>query len=324
MLDTIVYGDGWATTDAGGRRFTLYGPYAWLMTPAERRDFTTREFAAMRRRTRSVGSDIARLVGVIAGLAFVVLCMAGLVRLAMLSPGTKWVGTLFLFLVLGVAGVHIVLGIPVDPSRFRRAMLLERRCPHCAQRLEFPAADRVATCAECGAGWRPEKERPRAARPSAPEWKATDARGEKIDLFNAPALVRVAAQRMELSPRELRRLQAESSKVSRLQRVGMATSSGVFGLQALMRTVDQVVDNRPLLACMCGLATLACAVGFWASFRLATGLDPEMFKAAMLRRARCPRCAYRLDASVPDAEDVARLCPECGSSWRLPDHPPTA
>lgn len=321
-LDSIVYGSGWATTDARRRRVTLYGPYAWLMSAQERREFTPPEFGRVRRRMRPRVTDVARIAGVVVGLVVVLVLMGGVIQLAIISKGTQIGLAGLMMCALVVAGVHVVLGIPVDTGKFRRAMLLEHRCPHCAQRLDFADAQE-ATCAECGCVWRAEEEPRVAARPKAPEWIAVDARGQRVELFNAPALVKVAAQRLDMTPAELRRLQAESSKLTRLQRIGMACSSLIFGVQWLLNIIDNIGRHRPIGVFIFGLGVVACAIGFWGSFRLATGLEPALFTAAMLRRARCPRCGYRLEGCTPDAADGATRCPECGAAWNLPVHPPT-
>lgn len=44
-------------------------------------------------------------------------------------------------------------------------------------------------------------------------------------------------------------------------------------------------------------------------------------RAVMLRHHRCPHCGYDLRLLLPDTDDHATTCPECGCAWRLEDSP---
>lgn len=65
-------------------------------------------------------------------------------------------------------------------------------------------------------------------------------------------------------------------------------------------------------------------VGFIGAWRMRAGLQPDLFRSAMLKRGRCPQCSYPIERCQPDPADACRVCPECGAAWKLPETPPIA
>jgi hypothetical protein len=58
------------------------------------------------------------------------------------------------------------------------------------------------------------------------------------------------------------------------------------------------------------------AVQFWRSGRRAR---LKQVCAIMLKYRRCPHCGYDVRGLLPDPEDGATVCPECGSAWQFGD-----
>jgi hypothetical protein len=146
-------------------------------------------------------------------------------------------------------------------------------------------------------------------------WWTEDARGARVTLFDSPAVNRVAAHRLELTSDEYGRFRKESLDEKHVGRRAAVLLFAFIGLRALMDVVSPSRGGWSLLDA--GVAVFF-LLAFVTSFRISSfGYDPERFAAAMLRRARCPRCAYRLEGCAKDATDGSTVCPECGAAWKL-------
>src|SRR5688572_20319966 len=134
-LDSIMYGSAWATHDAHGRRVDLYGPWYWAMSPRERRDFSWRDFAAVRRRTRSRASAAAHIAGMLLGAALVVYAIIGAVMIPTHDSSGDWIAAALGLPLMLLLGAHLLIGIPANCELFKTAMIAGRRCPSCAHKL---------------------------------------------------------------------------------------------------------------------------------------------------------------------------------------------
>jgi hypothetical protein len=318
-LDSIMYGSSWTADDAAGKRVTLYGPWHRLFTPAERRAFPKRDFVRVRRRLRPAESLV---------LSFIVLSLIAMaipVLGAHLPRGADWGSSVLALIVVLAYTAHLLYAVPPDRTRFRRAMVAEKRCPSCARLMhgEFDAADAPLRCDSCGTVWRPEP--PPARIPlTDTDWATDDDRGARCHLFDSPAISSLAAARLEITKPELKRLRKESSKFTTAQRVASVASSGLIGVQSLFQMIDAIGRGAAWVALLSGALTALCLLAFVVSFRLSNNLNRDMFRAAMLRRGRCPRCAYRIERSPRDPADNCTICPECGAAWKLPEAPPAS
>ncbi len=149
-------------------------------------------------------------------------------------------------------------------------------------------------------------------------WRTIDARGADVTLFNCPSAVPLAAQRLDISPREFRLLRRESAVPGGCGGLPMGVILIFAGSQVIYRMSRDLRNlDFDLEWSLFNISGLALVVAGFLCFRLRGSSDPGRFARAMLARFRCPRCVYHLDMCMPDPSDGVTVCPECGAAWRL-------
>lgn len=88
--------------------------------------------------------------------------------------------------------------------------------------------------------------------------------------------------------------------------------AGVWGIMMLIDTLEQHVPKA--LAYAVGL--LAYILVFVASAKAIEGPARRIYRRGWLGMGLCACCAYRITELRAEA-DGCRVCPECGSAWKL-------
>lgn len=81
--------------------------------------------------------------------------------------------------------------------------------------------------------------------------------------------------------------------------------------EAISRSLN--VRSTPVLLCMLGTGI---AFSWWLSINIWLKLFATRFVDALRPTGRCPSCLYEL-TRCPVEPDDCRVCPECGSAWKL-------
>lgn len=154
-------------------------------------------------------------------------------------------------------------------------------------------------------------------------WSVLDARGRRVALFDAFGSSRTAAPAFQLTPAEVKALRTESSRHSRAARWTGAVLVVVLAILTIVQGLFFFSRGNVLLAAFLGLVFAASAAAIAEIIRFSANSDPLLFRGAMLRRKRCPSCAFEL-RDIPGDADGYTICPECGAAWQLlpEDHRP--
>jgi hypothetical protein len=151
-------------------------------------------------------------------------------------------------------------------------------------------------------------------------WRTRDARGVEVGLVDCASTPAIAAQRLEMSRVEFRRLRREATPRGARGCSGPLVGIACLGVGSWIawRTVDFLIRWREVgHVVVFGISGVAFVCAGALCFRMRGAAHPTLFTLAMLRRSRCPRCGYRLDRCAPDPADGCTICPECGAAWRL-------
>ncbi len=211
------------------------------------------------------------------------------------------------------------------------------RCPACAGVLDSAAEtpDGMLECSECGAAWRGERRRTRAApgdqnrrreiRASMRRLVRLDSRRPYIDHRGRPASLAVYRRSRVLASdygyachRAARAIFEEHSR--RRERLVFGLLLSGFGMVVGMVQIGRLLA----LPLAWDYLILLVVVAFPFAILLVHTSDalvaPGTIERETLERGLCPACWELLSGIEPDP-DGATPCPECGAAWRVP--PPT-
>ncbi len=215
------------------------------------------------------------------------------------------------------------------------------RCPACRYRLVDINEDAQGfiTCPECGAAWRADRLRATEA-PGDPQARK-ETRSKLVPVLQLPKTAPTLDHRGRPASLVLYRPSKTPGDAyeTRCQRASKTIYSRVSGRGALL-SIGLIVLGAGAFVCTLAYGLLSPTGTPWWVYAIIPVMAASLFVGFLFRRgdllvrpttiehetlaqSLCPSCWELLEGIPPD-EDGCTMCPECGSSWRVPtpDSPP--
>ncbi|MDQ7012739.1 MAG: hypothetical protein Q9O74_02445 [Planctomycetota bacterium] len=210
------------------------------------------------------------------------------------------------------------------------------RCPACRYKLVDIEEDAQGfiTCPECGAAWRADRLRA-AEAPGNPQARQAT-RSKLVQVLQFPKTSLTLDHRGRPASLVLYRPSKKKpgdAYETRCQRASKAVYSRVSGRGALL-SIGLIVLGAGAFVCTLAYGLLNPAGTPWWVYAIIPLMAALLFAGLLFRRGElwvslttiehetlaqslCPSCWELLECIPPNTEGCT-MCPECGSSWRLP------